>query len=208
MVPSILRSYHCPSLLKTSLLGAITGRQLFPPRSRSIIRRCKIRRGNNAGRYRRNFPRFRALNYRPWMSLTRAISNASNSDDAPDVPYRRRAGPRLHSPRALHFTISRHGSPRTYVQTRAVPCHRVGPRKTSPRIHPVCMRHIRGGYILRCGPPAISDRCLWPDTITRRTFIFLPVTFIPRILINSDLGHRRTSMCISRYRGRYDRFVK
>lgn len=132
------------------------------------------------------------------MSLTRVISNANNSDD---VPYRRRvASGRACTRGALHFTISRHSSPRTYKHVRFRATR--SDYGDEPSDTPGCMRHIRGGYILRCSPPSISDRCLWPDTILLRTFIFLPITFIPRILINSDLGHRRASMCTQyRHRG-------
>jgi len=103
--------------------------------------------------------------------------------------------------RARHTTFRYlcHGSPHiTRTNTRVRSVFRASKARGASR--PRAGVNISHGV---CGPPTISDRCLWPDTILRRTPIFLPgraVTFIPRILINFDLGQRRAPTCARRSR--------
>lgn len=114
---------------------------------------------------------------------------------------------RLHSrtysaQRALHFTISpviARSYVYVYVRTkiRTYTCDG-GFHTAEDEIHPVYAPHIRGEYILRRGPPTHYLRSLLMarhDPPRRTPHIFLPVTFILRILINRDLGHR----CASTY---------
>lgn len=89
---------------------------------------------------------------------------------------------------ALHFTISCRSSPATYKHVR--------PRHATPERRALgytrCTRRIRGGYILRSAVRPLSQIAAYGQTrSSARSSIFLSVTFIPRILINSDLGHWR-----------------
>lgn len=133
------------------------------------------------------------------------------------APHRRML--RLHSrttQRALHFTISPVIARRTYVYVRTETYIHVRRfHAAEDEIHPVYVRRIYEVDISYAAvrPHTISDRCLWPDTILRRTpHIFLPVTFIPRILINRNLGHRcastyilLVSCCVYNKSATYDR---
>lgn len=174
-----------PLPLKTSLLRA---RPAFFSRS-SYPRAIKPEPRNNALSAQLSAFSARRTIARG-MSLARVISNANNSDDAPTCRTAVASG-RACTRGALHFTISRHSSPRTYkhVRFRATGSdHEDEPSGAAGAYAP------RTRWIYLRSPPAISARCLWPDTILRRSSIFLPVTFIPRILINSGIwviGARR-----------------
>lgn len=109
---------------------------------------------------------FPALKYRSWMSLSRVISNANNSDNARATPSD--AAPAFsyvqHRERALHFTISpviARSYVDVYVRTkiRTYTCDR-GFHTAEDEIHPVYAPHIRGEYILRRGPPTHYLRSL------------------------------------------------
>lgn len=118
---------------------------------------------------------------------------------------------RLHSRAAqcaLHFTISPVIARRTCMYMYVPKCTYTRDAFMQPKTrYTRCMRRVYEANISYAAvrPHTISDRCLWPDTILRRALhIFLPVTFVLRILINRDLGHR----CVSTYVSLISRCVR
>lgn len=100
---------------------------------------------------------------------------------------------RLHSRTtqcALHFTISPVIARRTYVYVRTKMCTYTRDGFMQPKTrYTRCMRRVYEVNISYAAvrPHTISDHCLWPDTILRRTpYIFLPVTFILGIYCNKS----------------------